>query len=378
MLLWLLFSVLTAATLATILRPLMRPAAPAADPAGEGTLAVYRDQLAEIDVEAGRGVIDAREAEATKAEIARRLLAAADTRDAMAASATSPSGLGRRMALGIAALTPVMTLALYLAYGAPGFPGQPHAEHMQEALQRDRMHTAQVNDLVAKVEMRLREAPDDGRGWDVIAPVYFKIGRFRDAADAFARASRLLGESPARLAGFAEASVFAADGIVTEDARKAYERILELDPQRVEPRFWLALAREQDGDLKGAKADFEKLLASAPADAPWRSSVEERVSAIAQRLEGKGPTADDIAASAKLDPAQRKAVIEGMVDGLAQRLKANGNDLAGWVRLVRAYTVLQRGEEARAALADARKALAADEAAQQTLKQLATSLGLGS
>jgi cytochrome c-type biogenesis protein CcmH len=106
--------------------------------------------------------------------------------------------------------------------------------------------------------------------------------------------------------------------------------------------------------------------------------VEERVSAIAQRLEGKGPTADDIAASAKLDPAQRKAVIEGMVDGLAQRLKANGNDLAGWVRLVRAYTVLQRGEEARAALADARKALAADEAAQQTLKQLATSLGLGS
>lgn len=378
MLLWLLFSVLTAATLALILRPLMRPVAPPPDAAGEGALAVYRDQLAEIEAEANRGVIDAREAEATKAEIARRLLAAADARDRPTVAGAEASGLGRRMALGIASLTPIMTLALYLAYGAPGFPGQPHAEHMQEALQRDRMHTAQVNDLVAKVEMRLREAPDDGRGWDVIAPVYFKIGRFRDAADAFARAGRLLGESPARLSGFAEATVFAADGIVTEDARKAYERILELDPQRVEPRFWLALAREQDGDLKGAKADFEKLLASAPADAPWRSSVEDRVSAITQRLEGKGPTADDIAASAKLDPAQRKAMIEGMVDGLAQKLKANGNDLAGWVRLVRAYTVLQRGEDARAALADARRALAADETAQQTLKQLATSLGLGS
>ncbi|MDX2204589.1 MAG: c-type cytochrome biogenesis protein CcmI [Hyphomicrobiaceae bacterium] len=378
MLLWLLFSVLTAATLALILRPLMLPSATAPGAAqGDGALAVYRDQLAEIDAEARRGLMAPAEAEAARIEISRRLLAAADA-SAPAAAASPLSDLGRRLGLGIAGLTPLMALGLYLAFGSPGLPGQPHAERMQEALARDKLHMGQVSDLVAKVEARLKEAPDDGRGWEVIAPVYFKLGRYRDAANAFQRAVVLLGESPQRLAGLAEASVFAADGIVTEEARKAYERVLVLEPKRIEARFWLALAKEQDGDLKGAKADFEALVAAAPAEAPWRGAVEERVRALGLRLEGKGPSAEDIAASAGLDPAQRRQMIEGMVEGLAQRLKTDGRDLAGWVRLVRAYSVLERAGEARAALDEARKALAGDEAAQRMLTQLATSLGLGS
>jgi len=387
MLLWLLFALMTAASLLAILRPLMRPA-PAQPPAPQdaGALAVYRDQLAEIETDVGRGVIDKTEAEAARIEISRRLLAVADgAAGSGSAPDPRPSQLTRRLTLVLAGGVPVFALALYLAYGAPSMPGMPHSEVMQVLARQQKTSNAQVEALVQKVEARLREAPQDAKGWDVIAPVYFKIGRFRDAASAFQQAIRLSGESVARLNGFADASVFAADGIVTEEARKAYERVLELDPKRLEARFWLALAKEQDGNLAAARTDFQRLLADAPADAPWRASVEERTAALTQRLEGKtpapaekGPSQEQMDAAKDMSPADRQRMIEGMVSGLAERLKSNGNDLAGWLRLVRAYSVLNKPEAAKAALADARKALANDDKALAQLSQLAATLGLGS
>lgn len=379
MLLWLAFAVMTAATLAVVLRPLAG-APPAAEAPGAavdaGTVAVYRDQLDEIEAQRAQGVLEATEAEAARIEVSRRLLSAAEGTSHAAAGAQ----LVRKLTLPIAALVPVFTLVLYLAYGAPGMPGFPHAKPGAETP----LQNVQIGDLVAKVEARLREAPQDGKGWDVIAPVYFKLGRFRDAQNAYQQASRLLGESVARLGGFAEASIFAADGIVTEDARRAYARILELEPGRIEARFWLALAREQDGDLAGAKTEYDKLVAEAPADAPWRASVAERSRLVADRLAGKppapapGPGSDDVAAAERMSPADRQRMIEGMVDGLAQRLKQNGRDLPGWLRLVRAYGVLKRTDDARAALAEARKIFADDARAIAELSQLAASMGLGS
>ena len=217
----------------------------------------------------------------------------------------------------------------------------------------------------------MREHPEDGEGWDVIAPVYYKLGRFGDAANAYARAARLRGETVRRLAGFAESAVFAADGIVTEQARAAYEKISRLEPGRVEPRFWLALAKEQDGKLADALADYKGLLADAPADAPWRAAVEGRVAEVSRRLagaekvdpRGPGPTAEDVAAAEKLSPEDRARMIAQMVDGLAERLKRDGRDLAGWQRLINAYAVLGREQEARKALAEARSKFPADETA---------------
>ncbi len=85
-----------------------------------------------------------------------------------------------------------------------------------------------------------------------------------------------------------------------------------------------------------------------------------------------------MAAASKLDPQQRAQMIAQMVDGLAQRLKTNGNDLPGWVRLVRAYSVLERQDDARAALAEARRNFNGDASALAELSKLASSLGLGS
>ncbi|HJZ42159.1 MAG TPA: tetratricopeptide repeat protein, partial [Hyphomicrobiaceae bacterium] len=244
--------------------------------------------------------------------------------------------------------------------------------------------SAQLGELVAKVEARLRERPEDAEGWDVIAPVYLRLGRFRDAADAFDRAARLKGETVKRLAGFAEATVLGADGVVTEDARLAYEKILKLEPGRAEARFWLALAKEQDGKLADAVTEYKALLSESPAAAPWRTALEQRIAEVSQRLSGtqtpapRGPTVEDVAAAEKLIPGDRARMIAQMVDGLAQRLKRDGRDLAGWLRLVNAYVVLGRKDDALTALADARKTFGGDEKALSELAALAKSLGLGS
>jgi cytochrome c-type biogenesis protein CcmH len=379
MLLWIAFALMTAAALAAVLLPLARPARRAE--LDSGALAVYRHQLDEIEDERTRGLVDDGEAAGARVEVSRRLLASADRMDAQSPPPPLPESKRATVALATAAAIPVLTLALYLTHGSPGLPSFPATARTQMPIER-----AQISDLIAKVEARLREHPEDGDGWDVIAPVYYKLERFRDAANAYARAARLKGETVRRLAGLAESAVLAADGIVTEEARAAYERILALEPGRPEPRFWLALAKEQDGKLEPALADYRALLSDAPTDAPWRAAVESRIADVGRRIAGvdkpdpraPGPSAEDVAAAEKLSPQDRAKMIAGMVDGLAERLRRDGRDLAGWQRLINAYAVLGRNQDARTALADARKSFPADAAAQAALAALAKTLGLDS
>jgi cytochrome c-type biogenesis protein CcmH len=375
-LLWVLFAVMTAAVLAAVLAPLLR--APAGTESGdEGTLAVYRHQLEELQADRSRGLIDDSETAAAQLEISRRLLASTPAARPAGHAAPNPVRLAP-LVLATAMTVPLLTIGVYLAYGSPGLPAFPFAAHARAPLEQ-----ASLGDLVARVEVRLREHPEDGEGWDLIAPIYFKLQRYPDAAAAFANASRLRGETVPRLAGFAQATVLANDGIVTEDARKAYAKIIERAPDRLEARFWLVLAKEQDGDLAGALAGYKALLAQTKADVPWRPALSERIGEVAKRLQAagassaSGPTAAQVAAAAALPPEQRTHMIAQMVDGLAQRLERDGGDLAGWQRLVHAYAVLDRKDDARAAIAKARAQFSADKSALAELTALAGSLGLG-
>jgi cytochrome c-type biogenesis protein CcmH len=386
MLFWILVGVLVAGVTLAITRPLTRSAGPPVK-AADADIAVYKDQLREVVADEARGSLAAREAEAASAEIARRLLRSTET------NAKSPDGGpgGRgRFAKPIYVVTsialPVASLALYLAYGAPGLPGQPLSERIATA-----SDTMKPNDLVAKVEARLRDHPDDGTGWDVIAPVYYAMGRYANAAEAYGNALRLVGESPRRLQGFANARIRAEDGVIPQDAKKALERILVIAPDSKEPRIWLALAKEQDGHLTDAAADYRKLIAEAPADAPWRKVLEERLAGLTpgagkgaadsngKQADGATPSSTpDAAAVSAMSPEERQAFIGRMVDGLAARLKADGTDAAGWLKLIRAYDVLGRRDDAIKALNDARTGLKNDKGGLASVEDLARQLGLGS
>jgi cytochrome c-type biogenesis protein CcmH len=391
MLLWVCFAILTAAVVALLLRPLRRADTMTVEPAA-ADLAVYRDQLRELDAERERGLVIESELESARAEVARRLLKRAGDDKVVAPSRddTTSHTRAQRIYLAVVALMPVVAIGLYLVSGSPQLAGHPYAER-----QAAEEGASSVVALIAKVEERLREHPEDGRGWDVVAPIYLRLGRFADSAHAFAEANRLEGETVKRLLGFAEATLMAENGIVSEAVRRTALRILQLEPTRIEVGVWLALAKEQDGDLAAAAAAYRELLAKAPENAPWRSAVAERLDLVTKKLNGENPEAapkpaapeaatgkggPDAAARdaapdvAAMSPAEREAFIQSMVERLAARLKDNGKDADGWIRLARAYKVLGRDQDAANALASARENFADDKTALDQIAKAEQSL----
>lgn len=392
MVLWTIFAGLTMAALAAVLWPYLRAPRGDEEPPHFDT-AVYRDQLCEIEADRTRGIISEQEAEAARIEISRRLLSAAET------GKNAPEAPAGKQAHGVPAIAfvcavlciPVASTVLYLVYGSPALPDRPLAVRLGTDGE-----TQSVDALVARVEERLRAHPEDGRGWDVIAPVYLRQGRYDDAAEAYDRALRLLGGTPERLAGYGDALVRANNGLVTEKARRALERAHAGDDSLVRARYWLAVAHEQDGDHERAVRAWRALLDDSGENAPWRGAVARRLEAVEAKLgteapgtktaraapdaggapDKTGPDTADIAAARDMSESDRAAMIDQMVEGLAARLERDGGPVEDWIKLVRSYSVLGKKEAAAETLAEARETFGDDAQALASLNRVARSLGL--
>jgi cytochrome c-type biogenesis protein CcmH len=372
MMLWLVFALMTAAAIFAVLWPLARRKANV----GGSDLAVYRDQLDEIDRDRAAGLIGAPEAEAARVEVSRRLIAAADAAKAQGPAAQTPP-LWHRRAAAIAALVllPVATVLLYLGLGSPELPGMPLAARVQA-----QDENPSIERMIARVEEYIARNPNDGRAWEVLAPVYMRVGRFDDAVRAWRNTISMNGSNASREADFGESLVAAANGVVTADAKAAFDRALALDRTDVMARFYTGMAADQDGRRAEAEAIWRDLLANAPPGAPWVEMVRHAMDRNAPAgtapattvANSPGPTTADIAAASKLAPDQQSQMIDGMVARLADRLKKDGSDPEGWARLVRSYRVLGQPDKAEAAMADAHRALAADP---DKLRQFVASTG---
>jgi cytochrome c-type biogenesis protein CcmH len=363
--LWFVLALMTAAAVLAVLVPLGRRTDAAQ---GGRESVVYKDQLAEIERDRAAGLIRPAEADAARVEIGRRLIAASD---ADAASAVLPRPALRR-ATALVALVglPLLAVVLYLRLGSPQLPDFPLAERARQPVA-----TASLDTLVAQVEAHLEKNPTDGRGWEVLAPVLMKLGRFDDGVQAFRKSLATNGESAGRHADLGEALATAANGVVTADAKVEFERALALRADEVKARYFLGLAAEQDGRAADAAAIWRAMLTTAPADAPWRPLVQTALARVGGGAVAPSLSNDEMAAAKEMTETDRTAMIRGMVDRLATRLKQNGNDVEGWLRLVRAYKVLGETDKARAALTDARAALGQNA---ERLKQLNDALkGLG-
>jgi len=190
------------------------------------------------------------------------------------------------------------------------------------------------------------KTPDDLRGWEVLAPVYMRMGRFPDAVGAYRQAIRLGDNTPQARAALGEALVAMSDGVVTADARAEFDKAGDTP----KAKFYLALAAEQDGKTDEAKKAYEALAPLAKGEAPWMLGLRAHLAAL------NGGAAAPQAAAPAFSPDQRK-MIEGMVQKLADRLAKQGGSAEEWGRLIRAYSVLHETDKAQEALASARKAL---------------------
>jgi cytochrome c-type biogenesis protein CcmH len=365
MTLWFVFALMTAAAIFAVLWPLGRAGRPQND-ATEA--AVYKDQLAEIDRDVAAGLIGSSEAEAARVEIGRRLLVAVDSqRDLPIAS-----NIRLRRSAAVIALVglPIVAAALYLPLGSPWLGDFPLAQRT-----RAPGVTQPLDNLVAQVEAHLEKNPADGRGWNVLAPVLAKLGRYDDAVRAYRNSITYNGDSAQRRADLGEALAAAAGGVVTSEAKAEFERAVALNADEFKARYFLGLAAEQDGRSSEAASIWHAMLARAPTDAPWRPLVQ----AALARVGGSTAPAlsDDAVAAAKdMNETDRGAMIRGMVERLASRLKQNGDDVEGWLRLVRAYMVMGDRDKAKSALTDARQAVANDAERLRQLNEGLKNFGL--
>jgi cytochrome c-type biogenesis protein CcmH len=366
---WIAAGGLVIVALAALLRPLLWGAGASPDQ-GESAVAVFRRELANLDTEVAQERLAPDEAAMTRAEITRRMLAAAD-REAKDQSITGSNSRETSWrisaAVGIAGLLPTAALAVYAAVGTPAAVS-PAGVAAEAEGGSGRHSRAELAAAAEQLKARLQREPDHVEGWVLLARTFVSLERFADARDAYGHAIALAPDEPQLHAELGELLVLSAGGNVTPAAEAEFAKAGD-DPRA---RFYSAEAALQHGDPDTAKAELKALLASAPPEAPWRKIVEERLAEISPGQQpatgtrptapaSAGPTAEDVAAVRSMSPEQRQAMIRGMVDRLAARLEQNPNDKDGWTRLAHAYDVLGETDKAEAARTRAAQASSSEK-----------------
>lgn len=368
---WLVFAILTGAAVMAVLAPLAFGGE--AKDASAADVAFFEEQIAEIERERAEGRLNPVEAEAAKTEAARRLLRAESAPKSRPARSREAAVIA---ALAATVMIPAIAMPLYYRTGSLGMPDMPLTARLES-----RPDPNDLSGAVARIEQHLREHPDDGRGFEVVAPYYLRVGRGADAMHAYSEALRLLGPTAARHANLGEARIVVSGGALTPEAKQDFEAALALEPEMPMARYYLAVGAAKAGEKERAIELFEKLVADAPADAPYLSSVKQQLAALRGEFApppvAQGPDSAQGKAIAAMPADQRQTMIRSMVERLASRLEANGGDAEGWLKLIRAYTVLEETEKAKKAVVDARKALADKEGELSRIDALAKELNIG-
>jgi cytochrome c-type biogenesis protein CcmH len=400
MTLWVILTIMTSVTAVLVSAPFLRRLDQHRVAGSEGNVAVYLDQLIELEKEAAAGLIDTDRAEAARAEIKRRILAADRAQKPLLARLS----LSERN-LAAAAVAGVVTLgsvALYASNGSPTPPaalaqsartqGSSAVEELAAAtraldapqLSQPQSRLGSVDEMIDRVVTRVSQNPNDVEGWRMLGWSYFNTERFAQSAAAYAKAFELNPNDSSLGSAYGEALVRAASDRVADDAKAIFEKTLKVDGKDARARFFMGLAKEQAGNKTAALDDWVAILNEADSNEPWFGDLRQRVSELSQdagidvsaRLHRKnaaatggvlaalqqqdsspvgsqkkdGPTADDVRNADAMPPADRAAMIRNMVDGLATRLEQSPGDVEGWIKLIRSRKVLGETKEAAQAL----------------------------
>jgi cytochrome c-type biogenesis protein CcmH len=402
MMFWIVAGMLAALVALLLARPLLAP--PSAAPEGSPDQAIYRDQLREVERDLSRGVIGPEEAERARTEIARRLLAA--DRAGPLRLAEAPRTAALAAAGGAAVLVVLGSLLLYSVLGRPGAEDSPRAERIAqaEALRDSRPSQAEAEaaalaafpvpepqepadylQMIEELRRVVPTRPDDLQGWELLALHEARLGRYADAARAQERVVAIKGEeaTAADFLGLADRMVAAAGGVVTPEAELVLSELAAREPENLGLLYYLGLLEAQTGRPDRAFPLWRRVIEDAPEDSLHRRLALGHIEEVAwlagvdyEPPAAPGPTPEDMAAAAEMDPAAREEMVRGMVDSLAARLAAEGGPVDDWVRLITSLAVLGDTEQAGAILAEARGVFAGDEAALATLDWAAEEAGL--
>lgn len=389
---WAVAIAFTLAAIAALALPLVGKGRRASAERSAFDLAVFKDQLREVETDRERGVLSETEADAARLEIEGRMLAAAPVDGANKKGAKSPTA-DRLTTAAVAVAVPVAAFVIYFQLGTPGYDDQPFAARPQTPQHADA--PADIKNMVESLAKRMEQNPNNAEGWALLARSYAVMERYEDAIAAYRRALKLVDNDEQLAIDLAETMVQQAEGWVTQQAQAIFREMLGYNPAIPRAAYYLALAAAQAGNYKGAIQGWTDLLAWSPSEAPWRGVVETQITRAREDLGDESITfepsemakklARAVAAVGAATPApqaepqtgeasvsagpamsgeqlqqaaegmsasERSEMIRSMVQRLADRLKENPDDLEGWKRLARAYDVL--GDKMKADLARAR------------------------
>ncbi len=259
----------------------------------------------------------------------------------------------------------------------------------------------EIGSSIAALEARLKDKPNDAEGWRLLGWSLFETGKFAESSKAYARATQIDPKKAEYWSSLGEALVLAGKGDVGPDAKSAFEKAYSLDAKDPRSRYFLAVAKDISGDHKGAIDDWLALLNDTPPGAPWEADVRRLVTEIgtkekievASRLAAlkpslpagggavataaiPGPSSQQMREAAGMPKGQQDMMIQGMVDELQAKLKANPGNTNGWIMLMRSRMQLGETAKAGAALSAARNALNANATALAQINQAAAELGV--
>jgi len=405
---WLLIIGLAAAVSALLALALLRRHRTALERA-DYDIAVYREQLAAVDRDLARGILDAETADRTRTEIARRILDA-DRHRADAAQASAPPRVNMAMAGAVAAVLLGGSVGLYALHGVPGYgdlplqarlaateerraerPRQAEAEAQAAAFRPEAPQRApEYLDLVERLRQTVAQRPGDPRGLALLARNEAALGNFAAAYDAQRRLIDALGAAATadHFADLADMMVLAAGGYVSPEAEAVLGQALSRDAQNGPARYYVGLMQAQNGRPDLAFDIWRALLEQSAPDAPWVPAIRGQIEDVAARAgrryqlppEGAppaGPSAADIAAADDMSPEDRMDMIRGMVASLSDRLATQGGTPGEWARLIGALGVLGDTESATAIYAEARDVFADDPEGLAAISEAARGVGVG-
>lgn len=406
MTIWVISSLLALAVAAPLAVALLRRSGPA-QAAADFDIAVYRDQLRDVDRDLDRGVIALDAAERTRLEISRRILEA-DRQRGAATATNAPKGLGIAMTAVTMAVVIGGSLWTYDHLGAPGYGDLPlnRRIEMADTLRDTRPGQAVAEaeaplvppadvpqdylDLVQKLRDTVAERPDDLRGLQLLAQNEANLGNYKAAYAAQQALLQRAGETaPAQAySELAEFMIMAAGGYVSPEAETALREALKRDPQHAPARYYVGLMMLQTGRPDLTFRAWRPLLEQSAPDAPWVGAIRAQIEEVAARAGVRyslppagapmlsGPSAADVDAAQSLSAEDRQAMIANMVEGLAERLATEGGPAAEWARLITALTVLGQTDRAAAIYSEAQGVFAQDPDGLTLIEAAAAQAGL--
>lgn len=270
---WLICAALIAIGLAFILPTLLRrEQTETGDAKQRANVEVYRDQLSELESDLANGLVSKEQYQLDRDEIERRLLEdiSAGPTDKSKSAAAKP---GRTAAYAVALGIPLGAVLLYWLVGTPA----ALSGVAQTAAQTGQMTQAGIAANVAALAKRLEQKPDDPDGWAMLGRSYINLEKYKEASDAYARASSLKPQDADLLTEYAFAVAMANNRQLQGQPTELIRKALQLAPENPKALELAGSAEFQAKNYDQAIAHWQKLLAKTAGDAELSRTIAQRI-----------------------------------------------------------------------------------------------------